>query len=496
MAAIETMTAAPREERVAAAREAQRAWAQTPMCERLRVLRRFREELACGSQGVAATVELDVPGSLHRTLADTLVAEVLPLADACRFLEREAAWTLRTQRESSRSRPLWMRSVDVEIERVPLGVVLVIGPGNYPLLLPGVQVLQALAAGNAVLWKPAPSGVRCAHAMQLMLLASGLPKYVLTVLDAAPEAGTAAMREGVDKVVLTGSAATGTAVMRVLAETATPGVMELSGCDAVFVLPGADLRRAVEAIAFGLRLNGSATCMAPRRLFVAEAVAEETTARLLVALRALPQTRRNARTSALLHSLVEEAVEDGASLLLDGRMRGGATLLDDVGPAMRVAQTDIFAPLLSVLRFSTVAQAVAMHERCAYALTAAVFGPERAARLLSQQLTVGTVFLNDLLAPSADPRVPFGGRKGSGFGVTRGREGLLAMTAPRVTVRQRSTSRIAYQPTHAAHAGLFAGYVQAAHARTWRQRLQGLRQMAKAMPGLRPGVVEAQQEES
>jgi acyl-CoA reductase-like NAD-dependent aldehyde dehydrogenase len=479
------------------ARTAQRAWAQQPIRQRLRVLRRFRAELATGAQALAATVECVASGasagSLHRTLADTLVAEVLPLAEACRFLEKEAEFILRTRRENSRSRPFWLRGTDVETERVPLGVVLVIGPGNYPLFLAGVQALQALSAGNAVLWKPAPAGVACAHAVRSMLLASGLPPDLLIVLDASVTAAQTAMHAGVDKVILTGSAATGESVQQTLAATATPSVMELSGCDAVFVLEGADLPRVVDALTFGLRLNGSATCMAPRRVFVVESLQAKLAGSLATAMDQQEPVQPSAQTRTLLSDLVMDATLQGARVLVDGLdvEENGAgsvrpTLLSGVTPEMRIAQADVFAPVLSLLSFSTLEQAAAMHEECPYALTSAIFGPRKQARMLARTITAGTVLFNDVIVSTADPRASFGGRKRSGFGTTRGREGLLAMTAPRVAIRQRSRSRRPYQPTGAAHEGFFAGYLQAMHARGWRARLAGWRAMGRAAPALRP----------
>ncbi len=472
-------------------RAAQRAWAGTPVIQRLRVLRCFRAELATGAGELAATVGANFPGSLHRNEADTLVAEVLPLAEACRFLEREAEWILRPRRESNASRPFWLRTVDVEVERAPLGLVLLIGPGNYPLFLPGAQTLQALAAGNAVLWKPAPAGVACAHAMRVMLIASGMAPELLTVLDPSPKAATEAIDAGVDKVFLTGSAATGEAVLHALAPSATPSVMELSGCDAVFVLAGANLDRVADALAFGLRLNGSATCMAPRRVFVTHSLAEELELKLAAALSGLGPIPLPQGTRERLRDVLAEACFLGARKVLDGlsdesaKETVAATLLAEVTPEMRVAQTDLFAPVLSLLPFRGLAEAAAMHERCPYALTASIFGPEKQARALAGDITAGTVLFNDLIVPTADPRVPFGGRRRSGFGATRGREGLLEMTAPRAIVRQRSKSRVPYRPTTEAHGALFAGYIQAAHAQGWRNRLDGLRVMAQALPGLR-----------
>ena len=163
-------------------------------------------------------------------------------------------------------------------------------------------------------------------------------------------------------------------------------------------------------------------------------------------------------------------------------------------PSMSIAQSDIFAPVLSILPYQSLEQAAAMHEQCPYALTAAIFGPVKQAaaakqvEMLTRTITAGTVVLNDLIVSTADPRVPFSGRRRSGFGATRGREGLLAMTAPRAVVRQRSRSRVPYQPTGAAHGALFAGYLQAVHAQNWRTRLAGLRAMGKALPALRPAA--------
>jgi acyl-CoA reductase-like NAD-dependent aldehyde dehydrogenase len=149
---------------------------------------------------------------LHRSVADTLVSEVLPLVEACRFLEREARWILAPQRLSSHTRPFWLRRVTAETSREPLGVVLIIAPANYPLFLPGVQALQALAAGNAVLWKPAPAAWQrprpCASA------GGQRPRSRIAATAGRIARGwPRCHRSGVDKVFLTGSAATGTAVL-------------------------------------------------------------------------------------------------------------------------------------------------------------------------------------------------------------------------------------------------------------------------------------------
>jgi len=456
------------------ARVAQQIWARANLRKRLALLRRARHRIAATAEEIARSVPCSQPGALHRTLADTLASEVLPLVEACRFLEREAEWILAPQRVSAHTRPFWLRRVNAETIREPVGVVLIIAPANYPLFLPGVQVLQALAAGNAVLWKPAPGGSGAAEALRDVLIGCGLDPALLQVLNDSTEAASEAIDAGVDKVFLTGSASAGKAVLHHLAPHLTPAVMELSGCDAVFVLPGADPERTVAALIFGLRFNGSATCMAPRRLFL---VGEhtETLRKLLDQLKSLSPIPLPLATRAQLAELFENARRLGGSIVVEessGALRYAVILR--ATPEMKAAQSDIFAPVLCILDVPNTDAAVNAHALCPYALTAAIFGPEAEARTLASRLPVGMVLINDLIVATADPRVAFGGRASSGFGLTRGREGLLEMTALKTVVTQRSRNLRSYRPTTPAHETFFAAYLQMVHASRWRDRWSGM----------------------
>ena len=476
-------------------RLAQRDWAAEAIRVRVSVIRRLRRRMASGARELAETIPTEFPGALARAVAESLVSEVLPLLEACRFLEREAEATLRTRLVGSAGRPLWLGKVEAEVERTPWGAVLVLAPANYPLLLAGVQTLQALVAGNAVLWKPAPGTTAPATALRLLLIEAGLPAELLTVLEADVASATEAIEAGIDHVVLTGSAETGRVVSRQLAETLTPATMELSGCDAVFVLPGADLEHAVRALVFGQRFNGSATCMAPRRVFLVGLEAWEADrfeGRLATELDWLEDVPVPGKTATLLRELIEDAQSNGARLLLNGLEESGGdrlvapTLIVDATPELKAMQTDIFAPVLSVMRVTDVEEALAAHAACAYGLTASIFGPESEGRALALRLRVGNVLINDVIAPTADPRIPFGGRGASGYGVTRGAEGLLAMTTPRTIQVQRGRPRRAYEATGEGHAELFAGVAQMLHGRGLRARIAGLKRMLGAARQLRP----------
>ncbi len=473
-------------------RLAQRDWARTPVAKRVAVIGRLRHRIASGAIELAETVPTRLPGALNRTVADTLGAEVLPVLEACRFLERRASRILAPKRLGLKRRPLLLTGLDSRVERAPWGVVLIIGAGNYPLLLAGVQAIQALAAGNAVLWKPAPGTEAVAFAFRDLLVESGLNPGLLTVLDTSVEAGIEAMDAGVDHVVLTGSAETGKAVLRRLAESLTPATMELSGCDAVFVLPGAELAHTVRALTFGMRLNGSCTCMAPRRVFLVgmtEADATKFEAQLTAALAEVRGVIIPARTQTRLQELINDAVAQGAELPLDGRGasedEARPTLILSATPALLSMQVDIFAPVLSVMRTADEGEALAASAACDYALSAAIFGPEKNALRLAGKIRTGGVLINDLIVPTVDPRVPFGGRGRSGFGVTRGAEGLLAMTTPRTVQIQRSRLALTYEPTGEAHIELFAGLAQVLHGGGAGERWAGLKRLVTAARTLR-----------
>ena len=258
---------------------AQVRWVLTPIAERLRVVRELRHLIAENADALAAAA-----GAVrNRPLAEKLVSEVLPLADACRWLERNAARVLAPRRCGKRGRPFWMQGVSFEVQRQPFGVALVIGPGNYPLFLPAVHSLHALVAGNAVQLKPAPGTREVALLFSQLAGAADLDPALLTVLPENVEAAPDAINAGVDKVIFTGSSENGRHVLAALAESNTPSVMELSGKDAVLVFADADLDLVVRALGFGARLNAGETCIAPRRLVVVQSIADDLLARLTAA---------------------------------------------------------------------------------------------------------------------------------------------------------------------------------------------------------------------
>jgi acyl-CoA reductase-like NAD-dependent aldehyde dehydrogenase len=383
---------------------AQSYWAQQSISNRSRMIKRLRHMIAEKARELAAAAA----AVNNRPLPEKLVSEVLPLADACKWLERNSARILAPRRFGHRARPFWLRGSGFEIQRAPLGLVLIIGPRNYPLFLPVVQALHALVAGNATLIKPAPGTGSVVSAFVRLAVQSGLGRSLLVVLPESEKAVDHAVRAGVDKVVFTGSSASGRAILAKLASSNTPAIMELSGEDALVVLADADIDLVVRALEFGKRLNGGATCIAPRRVIVEEPVANELFSRI--------------SATGLRNILIQ-----------------------------RVCDTE--AALRSV-------------EANEYGLGASIFSRDiRKARRLAAFIKTGFVTINDLITPTADPRVSFGGVKNSGFGVTRGEEGLLAMTFPHVVYTRRGNRRRHYDEPTENDEALFTAAIQIAHGR-------------------------------
>jgi acyl-CoA reductase-like NAD-dependent aldehyde dehydrogenase len=458
-----------------------------PLRDRLQILKRVRAVFADNAEKLA---DLSA-ASRERPLAEVLAAEVLPLLEAIRFLEKAAGRLLKPQILGSKLRPMWLAGVRSEVHREALGVVLIIAPSNYPLLLAGVQVLQALAAGNAVLLKPAPGCTAISAAFCNLLVEAGLPMDACILLLESVDEAEAVIEEGVDKVILTGSVGTGRAVLRLAAEKLTAVVAELSGCDAMLVCEDADLQLTTSALLFSLRLNDGATCIAPRRVYVARRVAENLEATLATAVSRLPQVHASPEMSKRLRPLIAGALDGGAEFICGGVDEISVTvpvILSGVGEGSQILQEDVFAPVLSLVIYDSAEEAVELVNRCTYALGASIFSNDLAAAgRLASQLQVGVVTINDLITPTADPRLPFGGRRRSGFGVTRGAEGLLEMTALKVITRTRGKSRRHYKPTGSGEVALFAGYISATHGSSRRNKWRGIQQLWSAMQSLRKG---------
>ena len=408
-------------------------WDRLP--ERRRWLKRFRRTLARDLRPLARLICDEV----GKPEWEAITADLLPLLVACRWLERRAPRLLASRALRSAALTLGTRGV---LHRQPLGDVAIIATWNYPAQLLGIQLAHALIAGNRVVVKPSERAPRTQGALCRLAQEAGLPAGVLEVTDAAREAGERLLAtRRFDHVVFTGSAPVGNAIARRCAQTLTPTTLELSGRDSALVLADADPYLAARSIWHAVASNAGQTCMAPRRALVERAAYGPFCAAIEALARAQAPVQVICEAEAeRVRALVDGAVRAGGRVVPDQSSRSGRTITPtavlDCPESCALVEGDHFGPAIAVVQVDSAAHALVVHRRCGPHLSTSVFtrSPGRAHEL-AMALGSSTVTINDCVVPVGHPGVSIGGRGLSGWGVSRGEEGLLAMTRPVVVTR-------------------------------------------------------------
>jgi succinate-semialdehyde dehydrogenase/glutarate-semialdehyde dehydrogenase len=247
---------------VGRARDAQPSWAALGVKRRIAILRKFQENLYSRKSEVAKCITLEA----GKPLAEALVTEVLVVLDAARFLATNAYRFLRDEPVPHANLAVKLKSG--RLIREPHGVVGIISPWNYPFSIPATETLAALVAGNAVVLKPSELTPLVALELAALLHGSGVPPDVFQVVVGSGEAGAALVAAPIDKLVFTGSVATGKRIAVAAAERLLPVVLELGGKDAMLVLDDADVEVASSAAVWGAFVNAGQTCLSVERCYV------------------------------------------------------------------------------------------------------------------------------------------------------------------------------------------------------------------------------------
>jgi aldehyde dehydrogenase (NAD+) len=328
----------------------------------------------------------------------------------------------------------------------PIGVAGQIIPWNFPLLMLAWKIAPALAAGNTVVLKPAETTPLSALLFCDVLRQAELPPGVVNIVTGDGRTGAELVAHpGVDKIAFTGSTEVGKAIQRTLAGTGKRLTLELGGKAANIVFDDAPLDQAVEGIINGIYFNQGHVCCAGSRLFVQESIYEATIAKLKRRMRTLrvgDPLDKNTDVGAInskqqlekIASLVQSGVDEGAEIyqppckLPERGYWFVPTVFTNVAQSYRIAQEEIFGPVLSVLTFRTPDEAIEKANNTPYGLSAGVW-TEKGSRILAmaQRLRAGVIWANTF--NRFDPASPFGGYKESGFGREGGRHGLEAYVA-------------------------------------------------------------------
>jgi acyl-CoA reductase-like NAD-dependent aldehyde dehydrogenase len=342
------------------------------------------------------------------------------------------------------------------VEYPPLGVVGVIGPWNYPVFTPVGSIAYALAAGNAVVFKPSEltpaTGSWLVRSFSEALAVFGEPVPVLQVVTGPGSTGEALARSGVNKIAFTGSAGTARKVMAAAADTLTPVLAECGGKDALLVSADADLDAAADAAAWGAMSNAGQTCVGIERVYVADAVYHSFLERLTSR---VSELRPGSDAGASYGPMTMPAQSDiVAKHLTDALARGGRAvvggadavsppfvrpvILTDVPEHSRAVTEETFGPTVTVTSVVNMAEAVSYANASKYGLGSAVFAKDKSAAMgAARSLRSGMTSINSVIGFAIVPALPFGGVGESGFGRIHGADGLREFTRPKAITRQR-----------------------------------------------------------
>jgi succinate-semialdehyde dehydrogenase/glutarate-semialdehyde dehydrogenase len=429
------------------ARTAQKAWGAFSYAERGRVVLRAR---ALALEEIDAIANL-ISRESGKPATEALMMELVPTLDLMQFFARRTSRLLKGERIGIGQYGLMGRSSRIVYK--PLGVVGIISPWNFPWAIPLGEVVMSLMAGNAVVLKPSELTPLVGQKIAEVFKRAGLPEDLLSVVTGAGATGASLVEAGVDKIMFTGSVATGRRVAEAAARKLIPCVLELGGKDPMIVFEDANLEAAAQAAVWGAFANAGQACASVERCYVQEKIAEGFTARVVELTRALKQgvgaragTDIGAMSSARQREIVEaqlrDAVSQGARILAGGSRVENSngenaagefhapTVVDKVDHTMELMREETFGPVLPLMTFKTEAEAIERANDSPYGLTASVWTKDiRRGERVAERLEAGTVMVNEVLYTHGIAQTPWGGVKLSGIGRTHGRAGLLELVS-------------------------------------------------------------------
>jgi acyl-CoA reductase-like NAD-dependent aldehyde dehydrogenase len=425
---------------VARARTAAAAWGALNFADREHQLVSLRRALADAADELADIIHRENGKPLHEALLEVFMS----LGHVQHAMVR-APKVLASEKVGTGL----LANFRATISYLPLGVVGVIGPWNYPMFTPMGSIAYALAAGNTVVWKPSElTPLIAVKIAEIAARAISIPNVLQVVTGLGPT-GAALAKAAVDKIAFTGSAPTGRRVMVAAAERLTPVLLELGGKDPMIVTEDADLDRAAEAAVFGGLTNAGQACVSVERVYVAAGLHDAFVGKVVEEARALrvggdaPQI--GAMTSPaqveIVRDHLRDAVAKGATVLCggEGEIKGNyipPTVLVGVTHDMKIMTEETFGPVIPIMKVASVDEAVERANDSIYGLASTVFAG-KGGKAIADRLKAGMSSVNAALAVPGIPGLPFGGVGDSGFGRIHGDQGLREFSRIKSTAEEQ-----------------------------------------------------------
>ena len=431
---------------VAKARAAAGSWGALSYADRKRYLLRWATRLVEKSDELCDLIHAE-----NGKTRDDAFLELMLTLEHISWAAKNAEKVLKTKKVSPGA---LMSNFGAYIEQRPLGVVGVIGPWNYPIYTPNGSIAYALAAGNAVVYKPSEfsTGIGNFVAQAFAEANPELPDGVFTTINGYGETGAELVRADIDKIAFTGSAATGKKIMAAAAERLTPVLLECGGKDAVIVAADADVTAAADAVAYGATMNSGQTCAGVERVYVDASIRDKFVAEVKRILTDVhpgsdgkasygPMTMPSQIDIVRRH--IEDALNNGGTAVLGGldSIKGPfiePVVLVDVDEKSAAVREETFGPTVTIRTVKNIDEAIELANNSTYSLGSTVFSRKHGLEI-ARRIKAGATSVDAVLGFAAISALPFGGGRDSGLGRIHGAPGLLEFTAPHSIAVQRFT---------------------------------------------------------
>lgn len=428
---------------VARGRAAFHMWKSTSFAERRRLVMRAREAILSELDEIAHLISAES----GKPFGEAISMEIAPVLDLMQHFARNAEKLLKPAKINIGLYGLLGRSSKIVYH--PLGVVAIIPAWNYPFSIPLGEAAMALMAGNTVVIKPSELTPLVGLKIGEIFEKAGVPNDVVQIVSGDGRTGAALVDAAPDKIMFTGSVATGMKIAEAAAKELTPVVLELGGKDPMIVFDDANLELAAGAAVWGAFCNSGQSCSSVERLYVHERVAEKFTAMIVDNVKQLKQdtgdketTSVGAMSSERQLNIVEDHVKDfiasGAKIEIGGKRNDSLdglfyepTVISGANNDMRGMQEETFGPTLPIATFRTEEEAIRLANDSEFGLTASVWTRDVAkGKRVAERIEAGSVCVNEVLYTHGIGQSPWGGFKNSGRGRTHGREGLMELVQP------------------------------------------------------------------
>lgn len=404
-------------------------WQGLGFAGRKKVLKSWANELAKNIDQLAATISEET----GKPLSDAAL-EVSVAINHLKWVVANAEKVLRTQ---TRPSGLLFANIKSKVERVPYGVVGVIGPWNYPMHTPMGSISYALGAGNVVVFKPSEYTPKIgAQLAELFALVAPSP-YIFQSLGGDQKLGIDLTNSKVDKIAFTGSTRTAKKVAEACAKNLIPGVFECGGKDSALIARDADVNLAADEVLWSAMANAGQSCIGIERVYVVEEVADKFISEISTKAKKLKAGEDYGRATMppqinVIRSHIEDAVSKGGKFVVGGIDSIKETIVEpiimvDVPEDSLEVQDETFGPTLVINRVPNIETAIILANDSKYGLGNAIYS-KKSGEKIARKLNSGMVSINSIFIFAGIASIPFGGVKDSGYGRIHGPEGLLEFT--------------------------------------------------------------------